>query len=241
MYNEPIVEWVSKTIEKYGPYLEDIRKRLYRTTIVFAVFFCVGFSGTASILRILLKIFKIENVVVSTTSPFQLANLSMDIGLFCAMSVAIPVAIYHFFAFASSALSPKEKRSLVIYLPVSLLLFIAGFSYAFFILYYSFDLLAVFGSKIGVQNIWDIGQFISQTYMTALLLGFIFQMPIILSVLIRLRIMSVEFLRQKRRIAYVLVVIFVSLLPPTDGLSLLVMSVPLIALYEASIFINRNI
>ena len=235
------MEWAIHTIDKYGPYLEDIRVRLYRTTILFAVSFFAGFSFSGPIMRLLLRIFKMQDVIIATTSPFQLANLSMDIGLFCAVAVSIPVLVWQFFSFASNALSPKEKKSLFIYLPASIILFIVGFTYAFFILYYSFDLLAMFGNRIGVQNIWDIGQFISQTYMTALLLGFIFQMPIILTVLIRLGFMKTQFLRDKRRIAYVLVVIFISLLPPTDGLSLLVMSVPLILLYEASIFINRNI
>ncbi|MDD5165170.1 MAG: twin-arginine translocase subunit TatC [Candidatus Pacebacteria bacterium] len=235
------MERIKELVSKFTPYLEDIRIRLYKTTIIFAVTFFVGFSCSGPILRLLLRIFKMNNVVVAATSPFQLANLSMDIGLFCAFSISIPVLLYHFFAFSSKALSQKEKRKLLMYVPVSVLLFMLGFAYAFFILYYSFSLLSVFGQSIGLQNIWDIGLFVSQTYMTALLLGFIFQMPLVLTILMRLGAMDVTFLKEKRRVAYVIVVILVSLLPPTDGLSLMVMSLPLILLYEGSIFINRNI
>jgi sec-independent protein translocase protein TatC len=235
------VDRINHLIDKYGPYLEDIRVRLYRTVIVFIVFFLAGFSFAGPILRTLLKAFKLQNVIVATTSPFQLANLSMDIGYSVAVSLIIPIVLYQFYSFSSSALSAKEKKSLLIYVPVSIVLFLFGFIYAFAILYYSFELLSVFGNSIGVQNIWDIELFVSQTYMTALLLGLIFQMPLVLTMLIRFGIMKVEYLRKKRRIAWVVVVIFVSLLPPTDGLSLIVMSLPLILLYEASIFINRNI
>ncbi len=235
------MEKVKDLITEYGPYLEDIKNKIYRTAIVFAVMYFVGFSLSGPILRALLKLFSFENVVVAVTSPFQLANLSMDIGLLCAMTVSIPLIIFQFFSFASKALSSREKKSLFIYVPLSAILFLLGFAYSFIILYYSFGLLAVFGNSIGVKNIWDIGSFISQTYMTALLLGFVFQMPIVVTILVRLSVIKVDFLRKKRRIAYVIAAILVSLLPPTDGLSLIAMSLPLVLLYEVSIFINRNI
>jgi len=58
--------------------------------------------------------------------------------------------------------------------------------------------------------------------------------------LIRIGVMSIEFLRSKRRHAIVVIFIIVSLLPPTDGLSLVLMATPLVLIYELTILFNRK-
>jgi Sec-independent protein secretion pathway component TatC len=89
------VEKFKSFIAKFTPYLEDIRRRLYTTAVVFAVFFVIGFLSTGKILKFILSFFDIENVVIATTSPFQFADLSIDIGLFLAFLVSCPILIYN--------------------------------------------------------------------------------------------------------------------------------------------------
>ncbi len=73
---------------------------------------------------------------------------------------------------------------------------------------------------------------------TSALLGLVFQIPIVITLLIRMDIVSVSFLKSKRRLVILLLCILVSLLPPTDGLSLIAMALPLYFLYELTILIN---
>jgi sec-independent protein translocase protein TatC len=142
--------------------------------------------------------------------------------------------------FAYSALTKKELRKLLLSIPLSFLLFFFGFFYGFFILFYSFKLLASVNVNLGIQNIWDISLFLSQMAITSALLGLVFQMPLVITLLIRLKIFSIAFLKSKRRLVILLLCILVSLLPPTDGLSLIAMALPLYLLYEATILINLN-
>ncbi len=227
-------------LEVYLPYLEDLQSRLFGTTIIFSVFFVLGFFSAGIILRGFVSFFKIDGVVLAASSPFQFANLAMDIAFFVSLLVCLPVIIYHLFSFTASALTKKEKKVVYFLIPVSLFLFLFGFAYSFMVLYYSFELLASLNESLGIKNIWDIGAFLSQIFMTSILLGILFEFPIILTLLIRIGFMKVKFLQEKRRIAVFTVFILASLLPPTDGLSLLAMVVPLIFLYEATIFININ-
>ena len=110
----------------------------------------------------------------------------------------------------------------------------------FWILVCALQLLADMNTGIGVKNFWDLSEFLSQMLTTSALLGLIFEYPIVLTLLTKMGFMSADFLRKKRRFAYFLVFCLVSLLPPTDGVSLVVMSLPLVILYEVTILINSN-
>ncbi len=227
-------------IAKFTPYLEDIRRRLYITAVAFAVFFVIGFLSTGKILKYILSVFDIQDVVIATTSPFQFADLSIDIGLFLAFLVSCPVLVYNLFRFLLPAMTFKERGVFLLLIPLAAGLFFFGFAYGFLIMYYALILLAQINTLIGIQNIWDIGMFLSQIMLTSTLLGVLFQFPIVLTLVIRSGLLDVGFLKQKRRIAFAIAFAFTALLPPTDGLSLIAMALPLILLYECTIFVNSR-
>lgn len=226
------------SIKKFLPYLEDLRERFYSSTMIILGMFFVGFFSSGIIVKQFILRFDMTNVVLATTSPFQFANVAMDIGIFCALLIALPLSMYHFFSFAHSALTKQEMRKFLVAIPISFLLFVLGFSYGFFILFYSFEVLARVNESLGIQNIWDISLFMSQIFITSTLLGIIFQLPLVASLFIRMGILSVNLLKEQRRVVILLLFILVSLLPPTDGLSLIAMALPQYLLYEATILIN---
>lgn len=220
--------------------MEDLRHRLYRGVILFAAFFGIGFLSAGVILKNLLKILQIDQVVVSTSSPFQFTDIAMDVGFFLAITVSVPYVAYSLYAFIAPALTKKEKIIIFKSIPVGAFLFVIGFLYGFFILYYALGLIASINVHLGVANFWNIGQFLSQVLVTSAMLGFVFQFPIVLSLLIRLGIMTPQILKNNRRIAYFLTICMTALLPPTDGVSLIAMSLPLVLLYEGTIVLNRK-
>jgi sec-independent protein translocase protein TatC len=234
------VDKVKTFIARFTPYIEDIRKKLYSTSIFFIIFFIIGFFSTSHILKFIISLFEIQGVVIATTSPFQFADLSINIGLFCAFAVTCPLVFFHLLMFVKSALTKKERIVLLSIAPITIVLFFAGFIYGFLILYYALILLAGINIQIGIQNIWDIGMFLSQIILTSTLLGILFQFPVVFTFIIRSGVLDVSTLRSKRKLAILFIFIFTSLLPPTDGLSLIAMAFPLIALYEFTIIANSK-
>ena len=224
--------------EKYGEYLEDIRRRFYRIAIVFVGAFLIGIFSTHLVLPFFVDFLSIQNVTIITTSPFQLLELTMNAGFFTAIILTIPFAFWQVFSFLGGGLLPHERRLILFLIPLSILLFCGGFTYGFSVMYFAIELIAQTNTGFGITNLWDITQFISQILITSALLGIIFEFPIILSALIRFGALSVDFLRRNRRIAIATILIFVALLPPTDGLSFIVMSVPLVVIYEMTILGN---
>lgn len=225
-------------VSKFTPYLEDIRRRLYYTAFFFALAFVGGFFGTRYILHAILSIFELNNVSIVTTSPFQFADLSIDIGIFFAFLISFPVLIYNIYSFFGPAFNKREKRVMLFLVPCSLILFIFGFFYGFAIMYYALMILAEINIQVGIKNIWDVGMFLSQIILTSALLGALFQFPLMMTLLVRFGLLNIALLKEKRRISYFIIVVFVTLLPPTDGLSLLAMALPLVFLYEVTIFVN---
>lgn len=227
-------------VAKFSPYLEDIRSRLYRLSILFLCFFLIGFLSASNILKYIVSFFKLEDVVIATTSPFQFADLSINIGIFLAFAVGCPALIYSTYTFLKPATTKGERRIFFMLIPLTVLLFILGFLYGFFIMYYALVILAKINISIGIQNVWDIGMFLSQIIMTSTLLGVLFQFPIAATFVLKTQIITVETLKEKRRVAVLIIFIFTSLLPPTDGLSLIAMALPLVLLYEITIFVNSK-
>lgn len=220
--------------------MEDLRHRLYYGVILFVVFFFVGFLSTKIILKKLLDLVHIDQVTIATSSPFQFIDVSMNFGFFLAIIVCIPYIIYSFYSFIVPALTISEKIKLLKSIPISIGLFIVGFSYGFFILYYALGILASINVNLGIANFWNVAQFLSQIFVTSALLGLVFEFPLFLTLLVNFGAISAKSLKEKRRIAYFLMLFLTSLLPPTDGLSLIAMVLPLVLLYEMTILLNNK-
>ena len=229
-----------RAINKYGIYLEEVRKKLLLLTKIFAVTFIAGFALTSPAIKILLRYVDIPGVTLVTTSPFQLIELAMSMGFFTACIFTVPIFVYHLYSFLKSALLPKERRIFVLSMPLAVILFLVGFLYGCGMLYYGIKLIALTNVGLGVVNYWDINTFISQIVLTSSLLGLLFIFPLVITFLVRLGIISINFLRSKRKHAIVVIFIIVSLLPPTDGLSLILMAAPLILIFEITVLFNRK-
>ncbi len=227
-------------LDKFSAYFGELRRRLLSVVRVFGISFIIGFLLAAPLIKFFVKYMAIKNVVIVTSSPFQLLDLSMSIAFFFATVIVTPLIVYHLYAFLRSGLRPQENRIFLSLIPVALILFFFGFSYGFATLYMAMKMIAQVNLSLGVVNYWDIGRFAAEIMLTSSLLGLIFEFPIIITFFIRAGFTTADFLRSKRRHAVVLIFIFVSLLPPTDGLSLVLMAAPLVAIYEVTILLNSR-
>ncbi len=227
-------------IQTYGEYLEEIRRRLMAIVKFFAVTFGAGFFLTTPALRVLLRAVPLPNVTLAATSPFQLIDLSMSTGFLVASVATVPLLVFHLYSFLRPGLQRRERRMFILVLPLAAALFLVGFSYGILTMYFAVRIVADINISLGVANYWDIGTFASQMILTASLLGILFLSPLILTSLIRARMLRTETLAQKRRYVVAGIFIFVALLPPTDGLSMILMALPLIAVFELTIAWNRR-
>lgn len=227
-------------IKRYNPYLEEIRKRLLWVLVSFLIGGILGIIFSSNIILFFLRIFNFSGVNITMTSPSQLIDLSIYTGLIVGIIVAIPVLGYNTYTFVEDALNKKEKKIIKFYVSLGIILFIVGSIFGAGITQLVIGLYSKFSSGFAISNIWDIQKFFSQVVVTAFLMGIIFQMPLVLTVLIRLGIVKKSYLINKRKYVYAVIVIVAILLPSTDILSLVFETLPLLFLFEIALLLNRD-
>ncbi len=232
------MENLSQKFSDYFEYFESLRRKLYSLAIAFFVFFFFGFFEAGNILRVIIHIFDLHDASIVTTSPFQFLSLATTIGMYVGIIFCLPLFLYHLYDFLKDGLTVREKKLFFILLPIGFLLFLVGFAYCFAILYFYLKSVSIINVSFGLQNVWDISSFLSQVIVASTCLGLVFQFPIILTFLIRVGLVNIEYLREKRLYANCAIFIFVGLLPPPDIFSTFLEAIPLVLLYQATLWVN---
>lgn len=225
---------------KYLPYLDELRKKMIWSAIIFLVTGILGIVFSTKILNIFLKMFNFSGVNIVMTSPAQLVDLSIYTGVMVGIICLAPFLVYQFISFFKSAFTKKEYKLIKKIIPISLGLFLFGVVFGAWITQFVIVIFSNFSASFNVSNIWDIQKFFSQVIVTAILMGFVFEMPLILTVLIRLGVIKRRFLAKQRRYVYAAIVIFAVILPPTDILSLVFITLPLFFLFEITLLLNQS-
>lgn len=228
-----------KAVDKYLPFLLEIRKRLLFIVAIFLLFVLLGFIYYQKLISVLLAIFQLEGVNIVFTSPFQFLSLAINTAILTGTIVIFPLIVFQILAFLKPALSPKEFRMIIYLIPLSTVLFLSGFAFGILIMRYVIVLFYERTTELNIGNFLDVSRLLSQILTTSALLGIAFQFPIVLTVLMRLRIVSYKFISTKRLYAYAISLVFAALLPPTDLLSLVLLTLPLIVLYELTMLANK--
>jgi sec-independent protein translocase protein TatC len=232
------METFDQKFADYYVYLDNIRRRLYSTAIVFILAFLAGFFEAGNMLHTFVKAFGLQNTDIVTTSPFQFLDLATKIGLYTACVVCLPVILFHLYDFLKEGLQKREKRLFFTLLPIGFGLFVMGFAYSFCILYFYLNSVSAINLSFGLKNVWNISDFLAQTIIASTFLGMLFQFPIVITFLIRLGVVSAQYLREKRFYVIAAMFIFVGFLPPPDIFSTFLQAFPLVALYELTLWIN---
>lgn len=226
-------------IEKYQPYFFELRNHIVVTAILFGVGALIGVMFTQNILGMILKLFHFNGISVITTSPYQFIDISMSISLVTGIFLASPYAMFRLYFFVKPALKKTEQHFILSFLPLSFALFAAGFAFGLWIMQLVINLYTQLNSGYSIGSFWDVQHFLSQIFFTSFLTGIVFQIPIVVSALIRLHIISREQFASKRKIAYTVLLIIAILLPSTDLLSLVLETLPLFFLFELGLLLNR--
>jgi sec-independent protein translocase protein TatC len=127
----------------------------------------------------------------------------------------------------------------LIYIPVSLGLFLTGVAFGYFVIFpYILDFLVLLGGQMGLQENFSVQYAFSFLFGVILPLALFFELPVITLFLTRIRLVTPDLLRKVRRYAYLGLVIVAALITPPEPIANILVSIPLILLYEVSISIS---
>ncbi|WP_405251907.1 twin-arginine translocase subunit TatC [Dokdonia sp. Asnod3-C12] len=156
--------------------------------------------------------------------------------------IGFPYILYEFWKFISPGLYENERRSSKGFIVVASFLFFLGAAFGYFVVApLSINFLATFKISDAVQNEFDIDSFIGLVRASVLASGLIFELPIIMYFLTKIGLVTPEFLKKNRKYALVIVLILAAIITPPDISTQVIVAVPIIILYEVSIFISRGV
>jgi len=219
-------------------HLLELRTRLIRSLIAVAVASVLAFIFYDWIFYILkLPAEGINLIYIEMT---EMIGTIMKVCLAAGIILAMPYLVYHGIMFVSPALTSKEKKYVYLLLPWIALMFLGGVVFGYFILIPpATRFLTSFGADIATPEI-RIGNYIAVVTRLLLAIGFVFEMPVITTFLARLGILKPKWLSDRRRVAIIFAFILAAIITPTfDPINQSLVAVPLIVLYEMSIWLAK--
>jgi sec-independent protein translocase protein TatC len=218
-------------------HLGELRSRLVIALGALVPAFIVTFAFHERIVRWLARPLPDDRTLVTlgVTEPF---TTSIKVALLAAVAITLPILLYQLWSFLAPAITEEAQRVVSIFVVLATVLFAGGVAFCYFIILpKALQFLTSYDDDLYEIQI-RASYYYSFTAVTLLATGLAFQMPIFILALVRLRVLTADRLRRNRRIGIVLMVVFAVLLPTVDPVSLALEVVPLLLLFELSIWLS---
>jgi len=219
-------------------HLLELRSRLIKSVIALCV--CIGISiPLAHYVFDILKS-RAPGIDLVFIDVAEMLSTYMKVVFYCGIALSLPYLIYQLVRFLSPAMTDKEKRYLYFSMPLVVLLFVAGVCFAYFIfLPPALNILLHFGGDIARPMI-DVSSYVSVLVRLLLAVGLVFEMPLVITLLAKLGVVSPQKLAKGRKWAVLAAFVLGAVITPTvDPVNQTLIAAPIIVLYELSIWLAK--
>ncbi|NQT09657.1 MAG: twin-arginine translocase subunit TatC [Desulfobacteraceae bacterium] len=219
-------------------HLEELRKRLVACFIAIGIGFVVSYGFKEKLFDILshplISVMGADEKLIFTGLPEAFFTY-LKVAFLSGFMLAAPVVLYQFWMFVAPGLYQKERRFLVPIVFLSSVFFVGGALFGYFIVFpFGFKFFLGFASET-IKPLPSMREYLSFSAKLLLAFGLVFELPLIITFLAKLGIVSVEFLKKNRKYALLLFFVGAAILTPPDVVTQIMMALPLMLLYEISI------
>jgi sec-independent protein translocase protein TatC len=230
-------------------HLIELRTRLIYCVIGFIATFIVSFFFSSNILSLLILPFKWGTGTDTGLISIKLLGVflvKLKIAMFGGMFISFPLIATQLYRFVAPGLYRNERQALFPYLIATPIFFVLGAALVYFFLlpvaiHFFYGLAASTGDagQAAIQLMPDVEAYLDFVMMLILAFGLTFQLPVVLTLLGQIGIVSYDMLTKGRRFAIVGVCALAALITPPDPISMIAMAVPLMGLYEVAVLAVR--
>ncbi len=219
-------------------HLTELRRRLIVMVIAIIIGAAISYYYVDTLIAILTAPAGKLYYMKPTEAFFTYLKVSLVGGIF----IAMPVLLYEIWAFIVPALTKGEKKITNLYIPIALILFCLGIVFSYFLVLPAAVKFFIGFSTDELLPLFSIGQYIDFVIAFILPFGVIFELPLIVMLLAHLGLVSSRFLKSKRKLFILMAFIIGAVISPTpDMFSQTMIAIPMILLYEVSVFIVGKI
>lgn len=248
----------------FGGHLDVLRKMFLRIFAITLIFACVIFAFKEFTFSLILLPSKwdfctyrwIEKFIQTFNSDFHFDKFHVDLiatdlssqfmahistSIYLGLLCASPFVLYELFKFVSPALLDSEKKYSVRIIYIVYLLFLAGVLMSYFVLFpISFRFLGTYSVAETIHSTITLDSYISTFATLTLMMGFVFQLPVLAYILGRMGYLQSSHMKKYRTYAFLTICLIAAIITPPDIMTLILVAVPLYLLYEVSIKVIKH-
>lgn len=218
-------------------HLSELRRRLIWVLITFVFFLGVSFLFAADIFT-WIRQDSLKDVQIHALSPGDSLKIYVQISFIAACTFTTPVFLFHLWQFVRPGLKPNEQRTALLYIPIAIALFLCGLLFGYYVIFpFLIQFSASLNQELQAVETYGIYQYFGFMLSILLPLALFFELPVIVLFLTSIRLLTPSLLRKWRRVAYLLMIILAAVITPPDLISNILVAIPLILLYEISLWI----
>lgn len=231
-------------------HLIELRQRLMKSVIAIAIAFVVCFYFATDIFNILIVPYEEasggdRSIELIYTAPQEYFFTQLKLALFGALFIAFPVIASQLYMFVAPGLYKHERGAFLPFLVATPVLFLIGAALVYFLVmplamafFLSMEQSGEAG-KASIQLLPRVSEYLGLIMILIFAFGLVFQLPVLLTLLGRVGMVSSEGLKQRRKYAVVIAFVAAAVLTPPDPISQIGLALPTLLLYEVSILSVR--
>lgn len=220
-------------------HLTELRRRIIYVLTVFVTCLAGGLFAARPIYDYLVRAESAQGFTLHAFAFWDGVGMYMKIAAVLSLAVSVPFIAYQIWAFVRPGLLPDERKAALRYVPYVFLLFVAGVAFGYYVVFpmaLSFTISVT--RSLGLTETFGIAQYFSFMFNLVIPLALLFELPLVVMFLTRIRLLNPIRLRKMRRYAYFALVFVAVVITPPDFISDILVTLPLLALYEFSVYLS---
>jgi len=223
-------------------HLEELKTRLTRALIAIGICFIICYFVKEKLFKILtlplIAVLPDSSSMIFTSLPEAFFTY-LKVSFFASIFLASPYVLYQLWKFISPGLHKSERKYMVPFVTFSTIFFLGGSLFAYYVVFpFGFKFFIGFGNDV-IRPMLSLREYLSFTMKLLIAFGVIFELPIFMFFLAKIGIVNSKTLVKKRKYAILLVFVVAALFTPPDIVTQGLMALPLMLLYEISIWVVK--
>lgn len=222
-------------------HLNELRKRILWSAVTIVLTIGFGIYAAKPIIMYLQHAGPVDVGKLHVFSPWDGISIYMNVALAVAILIGSPILLWQLWLFVSPGLKIIERKAVVRYLPYVFILGLSGAAFAFYVVFpLAFRFSTSVIGALDMEETFGIAEYFSFMFSLVIPMALLFQLPIVVMFLTRIGLLNPQMLTKVRKVAYFVLYLVATIVTPPDFISDFIVAVPLILLYEISIWISTR-
>ncbi|RAP73883.1 twin-arginine translocase subunit TatC [Paenibacillus montanisoli] len=220
-------------------HIGELRRRIIIILVILVLGMVLGLVLADPVYKFMLNQEPVKGMKFYAFSLWDGIGMYMKFALVIALIFALPTAAYQLWAFVKPALGSKEQRAALLFVPFVLIMFLVGLAFSYYVVFpMAFNFTTDVAKHLNLEENYGVIQYFTFLFNILIPISLLFELPIVIMFLTKLRIVNPLRLKKMRRLAYFLLIIVGIIVTPPDFISDALVAIPLILLYELSVMLS---